>query len=254
MSMTKRNIVGCAVLVSLCAVCSVVAFRELRTAAQVQELRQFRAWAASQASVPPATIEARRQIATAALSSCATGGIEAAVELGVMYADAFTPATNRDAWIVALNQLSDDAQKALKCEPTNGLLWSRLAFANWFLGRSADEQIRLLEYAEFYAPAELASLQARFAQWGRVSPYVLKGAATSFERDLQTLMLWAPVRDTASIWKKLNPAQQQAASAFAALMPDERVNLLVRAGVAFDASASRTGETGVARPSLPSKL
>lgn len=234
--MTVPKLLASFVLILLCASSAVLAIDELRTAAQVQTVRQVRRVMEQPTADLRPVLERTRLSGDTILASCKSQAVEAAVELDVFYADSFNPQLERDQWLIALNKLSNDARAALACQPTNGLLWARLAFAEWFLGRSADQQVQMLEYSELYAPAELAALKARLIHWGRMTPYVLQGAKTSYDRDLWTLALWMPPSRVSELWQGLSPTQKSAFAQLKDAMPADRSNELSKRGVVLDSA------------------
>lgn len=246
--MTASRLAASFVLIFLCVVSAAVAVGELGTAADVQAVRQMRKLMQQPSAEQRPLLERARIAARSVITSCKPQAVEAAIELDVLYADTFTPQLERDQWIAALNDLAKDTRAALGCQPTNGLIWARLAFAEWFLGRPADQQVRMLEYSELYAPAEFAALKARLIHWSRMTPYVLQGAKTSYDRDLWTLALWIPPGSAAELWKLLGPAQKQQFSQLGSALPADRIKELTRRGIVFEA----TNDGQPIQPLLPS--
>jgi hypothetical protein len=227
---TVRDPFHAALVILLTLGCSVVAFVELTRASDVIQLRQTRLIASSNPQAHRASIEVAARQPPTVLEWCAPGAVEARIEIDVMFADGFTPLSQREAWVEALKKLQEHAQKALQCQPTNGLIWARLAFANWFLGGSAQDQARYLSNSELYAPAELAALNARFAQWVRVTPAVMAQAMDSFERDLRTVLMWMPAGPAVKLLQTLPPRFASDLDAIVKIVPPERMASLVRHG------------------------
>lgn len=214
-----------------------VAFESLIHSGSVQQLRQLRNVSVSISADHMDRVQAARQAISQLIEACEAGAIDAAIELDVVYADAFTPHTDREAWQRALIELAFHARAALLCQPTNGLIWARLAFAEWFLGRSGDHQARMMEFSELYAPAEIAAVNARLRHWSRLSSYVLALTKTSFERDLLTFLLWLPPNAAAQAWETFESPQKDAASRLARVVPEERRGELAANGVIFAGSS-----------------
>ncbi|WP_165225690.1 hypothetical protein [Affinirhizobium pseudoryzae] len=229
--MIGRNRLFLVPVALISVVVGTVAIESLLHAGSAQELRQLRNIALLQSADRTDEILAARQSTGQLIEACESTAIDAAIELDVAYADRFAPQSDRDAWQKALAELASHARLALACQPTNGLIWARLAFAEWFLGRPGEEQARILEYSELYAPAELVSLNARLHHWSRLSPYVLQRAETSYERDLLTFLLWFPSTAAAQMWQTFSEREKQFAARLTPAVPEERLRQLAAKGV-----------------------
>lgn len=220
-------------LTSLCVGATIIAMGELHSASHAQTVRQVRKIIEQPTADLRPVLERTRVSVDTVLTHCKPLGVEAAVELDVFYADSFNPLFERDQWLTALNKLSTDARSALACQPTNGLIWARLAFAEWFLGRPVYGQVQMLDYSELYAPSELPALKARLIHWSRMTSRVIQDAKTSYDRDLWTLAVWMPPVILSAVWKNLSLIQMQHMSEISAMIPEDRLRELASRGIRF---------------------
>jgi hypothetical protein len=235
--MTVSNLFASAAVAALCAGSIFLASQEFGVAFKAQAARSLQRAAAPNPQLLQEDIKRFVEAPSVLIDGCSPAALDAAIEIETMHADLYTPYTDRDLWVAALQRLEGDARKALNCQPTNGLLWARLAFASWFLGRSATDQAAYLNYSQLYAPAELPAIRARFTQWARVSPVVMEQARQPFQRDLQTLLLWVPAPLAASLLKALPAIYQPAIDEIASYMPEERFQALKKHGVTLRAGS-----------------
>jgi hypothetical protein len=228
MLIMKRETVIAAVLLAVLIAVNFSQIRFLPIAAEFRDLMQLRklAYAGEPLSAP--AVDDALSRADAIVASCDHDGIIALVDLLTWQADRITPRENRDAWLEKLRRIDEVSVKGLQCQPTNGFLWARLAFARWFLGRPATEQAMLLGYSQSYAPSEMASLTARMTQWKRVSGAVLDLAHDHVEADIRTLLNYAPTRTAFEQLSDLPPPLADVLKSQLPLLPPERLEMLLK--------------------------
>lgn len=229
--MTVASRKGALLLLALAGASILLSLGELRSAVPSQAARRLHAAAASDPEPIRSTLSSWVSSSEGLISGCPAGAVDAAIELDVLHADLHVPFRQRDEWAQALARLERDARQALGCQPTNGLVWARLAFASWFLGRPAGQQARYLDYSQLYAPAEVGALRARFAQWARVTPVVTRDASRSFDRDLRVLLTSAPTSLAVAILKDMPESSRASIVDAARVLPRPRLDALRRRGI-----------------------
>ncbi|MFN3548832.1 MAG: hypothetical protein ACK4U0_15205 [Mesorhizobium sp.] len=219
------------VLLALVGASTLLALGELRSAVPSQAARRLHAVAASGPEPVRSALSSWVSSNEGLITACPAGAVDAAIELDVLHADLYVPFRQRDEWVRALDRLERDARQALACQPTNGLVWARLAFASWFLGQPAARQARYLDYSQLYAPAEMGALRARFAQWARVTPIVVSDASASFDRDLRTVLSFGPASVTVAMLRDMPATSRAAILEAARVLPPERSDALRARGI-----------------------
>jgi hypothetical protein len=228
MLIMKREPIIAATLLAVLIAVNYSQIRFLPVAAEFRDLMQLRklAYAGEPLSAPAVEDALSRTDAIVAL--CNHDGITALVDLLTWQADRITPSENREAWLEKLRRIDDLSVKGLQCQPTDGFLWARLAFARWFLGRPATEQAMMLGYSQSYAPSEIAPLIARMTQWKRVSPAVLDLAHDHVEADIRTLLNYASTRIAFEQLSDLPPSLAGVLKSQLPLLPPERLEKLLK--------------------------
>lgn len=229
--MSGRSRKRIVVLLALVGASTLLALGELRSAVPSQAARRLHAVAASGPEPVRSALSSWVSSNEGLITACPAGAVDAAIELDVLHADLYVPFRQRDEWVRALARLERDARQALACQPTNGLVWARLAFASWFLGQPAARQARYLDYSQLYAPAEMGALRARFAQWARVTPMVMSDASRSFDRDLRTLLAFAPTSVAVPLLGDMPASSRPSIVNVARVLPQQRLDALRARGI-----------------------
>lgn len=223
--MKADPVIGVILLGAAACVCG-LALKTIPVSVAAHEMVDVRRVAFGKDPVSIAAVDEALTRADAVLAACQPQGVTAVVDLVTWKADQIDPRQDRDAWVADLRQVEDYSRRGLACEPTDGALWARLAFARWFLGGTAEEQAKLLGYSQSYAPSEFAVIRTRFFQWRRVSPAVLALARDHLEADIRTTLLAVPPRDAVDFLSDLPLAVFDMVQEQMPLVPPERIEAL----------------------------
>lgn len=165
------------------------------------------------------------------LKTCRSDIVEAVIKVSQRHVDRQFAEHGAAAWRNAMQRMEKLVRNALKCSPTNGDLWARLAVLRWFLGGSANEQVALMELSQSYAPADLAVIRRRLRHWSGVTNAMAALGERIVRSDLRTLLLHAPERDVIRIFGWLSPDLQRVAGEEMIVVPPERMAALHDAGM-----------------------
>ncbi len=164
----------------------------------------------------------------AAKSECRSDILDAAVGVALADLDRINPDTDYDRWDVAARRAYRLVEHATWCAPTVSDYWLRLAMLKSSAGEQVHEQAALMTRAAELDPASMKGLRGRFAQWRKLDAAVLKAAEPAIQKDLTTLLVYAPPQTVRDLLRKPSHGLLRYISNVAINLPQDRLLRLER--------------------------
>lgn len=96
-----------------------------------------------------------------------------------------------DEWSISLERTHRFLERAVRCLPTDGNGWLRLAMVERAIGSPLDRTTQLLTLSQHFAPAEESVISARLQVWNRMSSVELSAVKPLVLADIQTFRLYS---------------------------------------------------------------
>ena len=166
-----------------------IAFGELRERYVYADLLRIARQADARGGISPETI--RDQVVYARRIPqdriCKSDFLKAGAVILLQDLDLQNPDENYEDWASAISSVEIFLIHSLRCSPSDGNMWLRLAMVRQQIAEQPMEVARLLKLSQHYAPAEAGILKARMRFWNKLSPASLVAARATLEIDMRII-------------------------------------------------------------------
>jgi hypothetical protein len=142
-------------------------------------------------SVEAALVEQYAYAAEAAVAGgvCRAEVVHAGIVPIMLAVDITNPDVNYVAWARALERAETYMNASLRCLPTSGDIWLRMAMIKQAIGENPQVIASLLALSQYFSPSEGELVFARLSLWNRVEQPTIDRGKETLEKDIRAACL-----------------------------------------------------------------